>query len=56
MAMKLIAPAVREWFDFALLPDYDRVAKYFGISVLNGGSAGDGLLLKFYTPRPPGLE
>ena len=56
-------PLLRMWggnlgdfFDFSLLPDYDRVAKYFYLAVYSGRTDGDGLSFKFFTPRPPQLH
>jgi hypothetical protein len=54
--MKLIPAEVREWVDFSLLPDYDKVSKFFYMSVFNGGANADGLSLKVFTPRPPQLN
>ena len=54
--MKMFPPAMREWLDFSLLPDYDAVAKYFYISVFGGNANADGLTVKVYGPRPPQLN
>jgi len=52
-----VAPGVpfdiRSWADFSLLPDYDMVSKYFGISVLGGNVNSSGVTIKMYSPRPP---
>jgi hypothetical protein len=45
----------RDWLDFSLLPDYDRVSKYFYFTVYGGAVTTDGLSLKVFTPRPPRL-
>jgi hypothetical protein len=42
--------------DFTLLPDYDKVARYFYLSVFSGSATADGLSFKFFAPRPPGLN
>jgi hypothetical protein len=42
--------------DFSLLPDYDKVAKYFYFSVFGGGTTADGISFKFFAPRPPQLN
>jgi hypothetical protein len=42
--------------DFTLLPDYDTVAKYFYFSVFSGSTTTDGISLKVFAPRPPGLN
>ena len=54
--VNMIPPAVRDWADFTLLPDYDSVSKYFFRSVVGGKADADGLTLKIFTPRPPQLN
>ena len=54
--MKMFPREFREWADFSLLPDYDRVAKYFYLSVFTGSANADGLSMKVFTPRPPQLN
>jgi hypothetical protein len=46
----------REWIDFSLLPDYDKVSKYFYFSVTGGSTTTDGLSFKIFTPRPPQMD
>jgi hypothetical protein len=53
--MKIFPPAVREWLDLSLLPDYDAVSKYFYLSAFAGSANSDGLTFKVFTPRPPQL-
>jgi len=55
-ATKLLPAAVRDWVDFALLPEYEKVQKYFYVSVFSGSANADGLTLKVFTPRPPQLN
>lgn len=55
-AMSALPPAMRDWMDFSLLPDYDQVAKYFFFSVFNGTTTADGIYFKAFGPRPPGLK
>jgi hypothetical protein len=55
-AMKMFPPAFREWADFTLLPDYAAVQKYFYLSVYGGRADADGLTMKIFGPRPPGLN
>ena len=55
IALKMFPPAYREWADFTLLPDYERVQKYFDISIYSGSANSEGLTVKVYSPRPPGL-
>ena len=45
-----------DWLDFSLLPDYDRVARYFYFTVYSGNTSADGLTFKFFSPRPPQLK
>ena len=54
--MKMFPPALRDWLDFTLLPDFDQVAKYFYISVYNENTSGEGIDFKVFTPRPPQLN
>ena len=51
-AMALLPGVVRDWLDFSLLPDFDQVSKYFGISVYAGNTTVDGFSFKAFTPRP----
>jgi len=44
--MKMFPAGYRDWADFSLLPDYDKVAKYFYISIFSGNASGNGLGLK----------
>jgi hypothetical protein len=45
----------RDWLDFSLLPDYDKVSKYFYFTVCSGTVTTDGLSFKIFAPRPPQL-
>ncbi len=45
-----------EWMDFSLLPDFDKVSKYFYFSVTGGSVTADGLSFKVFAPRPPQLN
>ncbi len=45
-----------DWMDFSLLPDYDRISKYFYFSVTGGDVTTDGLSIKVFAPRPPELK
>jgi hypothetical protein len=54
--MQLLGGNPGDWLDFSLLPDYDRVAKYFYFTVYGGSADMDGLTFKFFSPRPPGLN
>jgi hypothetical protein len=46
---------LHDWLDFPLLPDYDKVAKYFYFTVYGGSITSDGLTFRFFAPRPPQL-
>lgn len=48
--------SLKDLMNFSLLPDYGRIAKYFSFTVYGGSSTSDGLDLKVYSPRPPGLN
>jgi hypothetical protein len=47
---------ITEWLDFALLPPFEQVAKYFHVTVYAGRVSSAGYLLKAYTPMPPTLK
>ncbi len=44
------------WFDYSLLPEFEKVAKYFHFSVYAGSTSADGLTLKTFSPTPPQLK
>jgi len=44
------------WLDFSLLPEYDKVSKYFYFSVTSGNVTADGFSFKIFAPRPPQLN
>ena len=44
------------WFNYSLLPEYDKVAKYFHFSVYAGSATVDGLNLRIFYPVPPQLK
>jgi hypothetical protein len=54
--MALPQAALKDWFDFSLLPPFDTVAKYFHFTVYGGSANVDGLTLKVFSPVPPGLK
>lgn len=47
---------MKEWFDVALLPSYDKIAKYFHYTVSAGVNQPDGFSFRTYLPNPPGLK
>lgn len=42
----------KDWADVSLLPEYDKVAKYFGFSVSAMSTTPTGLSLKVFAPTP----
>jgi hypothetical protein len=46
----------KEWFDFSLLPAWDKISKYFSISVWAGTLNAEGLTVKVFSPVPPQLK
>ena len=42
--------------DFALLPAFEKVSRYFDFSVSAGAVTADGIDLKVFAPTPPGLK
>lgn len=43
----------RDWMDFSLLPEFDKVARYFHMTVWAGSASTEGISFKFFTPTPP---
>jgi len=46
----------RDWLDYSLLPDYDKVSKYFGFGVQAVSANVDGLTFRMYSPTPTPLK
>lgn len=46
----------KDWMDFSLLPPFDSVSKYFGISVYTLSANVDGFAFKLFAPVPPALR
>lgn len=46
----------KDWFDFSLLPPFEKISKYFHLSVWSGAVKADGLHFKVFQPQPPGLK
>lgn len=44
-----------DWIDLSLLPAFNQIEKYFGITVMTGTVDPVGFHLKVFTPTPPGL-
>ena len=47
---------LKDWVDFALLPSFDLIAKYFHFTVYSGSANADGLSYKLFSPTPPQLK
>jgi len=47
---------LKDWVDVSLLPDYEKIAKYFYFSVYSGGTTPDGLNFKVFAPVSPQLK
>jgi len=47
---------VSDWFDFTLLPPFERVSKYFGFDVSAIGVSPNAITFKVFTPTPPQLR
>ncbi len=50
------ANSFKDWMDFSLLPPFDRISKYFGITVYAASSDANGFTLKMYAPVPAALR
>jgi hypothetical protein len=47
---------LKGWFDFSLLPPFEKIEQYFHYSLFGGGGSAHGLTLKVYSPVPPVLR
>jgi hypothetical protein len=50
------AGKLKEYFDFSLLPSFDRISKYFNFSVYGAGSNSEGISFQAFDPTPPELK
>ena len=50
------AEKFKDWVDFALLPSFDKITKYFHMSVAAGAVTSEGIGFKVYNPNPPQLK
>ena len=46
----------KDWFDFSLLPPFDKISKYFHFAVYGGSATSQGLSFKLFSPAPPQLK
>ena len=56
MGMTSPEKSIRDWTDFSLLPNFDKISKYFSFSVYSLGANVDGLSFKMFTPVPPAAK
>jgi hypothetical protein len=47
---------LRAWLDFSLLPEFDKIAKYFHFSVSGLSATTEGISYRIFFPTPPGLR
>ncbi len=52
----MLAQSGTDLFDFSLLPEFDAVKKYFGLSALYGLSKPDGFFFEFKYINPPDID
>ena len=50
------AKELKDWFDFSLLPSFDKMAKYFHFIVYGGSANASGLSWKMFAPVPPEMK
>lgn len=53
---KELEQKITEWVDFALLPEFSKVAKYFYHTLYTGTMSSGGYTLRTFTPLPPQLR
>jgi len=46
----------KEWIDFTLLPPFDQISKYIGITVAAVDGTDRGIEFKVYSPTPPSVQ
>ena len=52
----VFAQGILDLFDFGLLPEFDAVKKYFGLSALYGISKSDGFVFEYKYLNPPDID
>lgn len=50
------AEKLKDWVDFALLPSFDKIAKYFHFTVAAGTIDSQNMSMKLYSPNSPQLK
>ena len=48
--------SMKGWLDYSLLPDFDRISKYFLFSIYASKASSEGITYKFFVPTPPTLR
>jgi hypothetical protein len=43
----------KDWVDFSLLPSFDKISKYFYLTLMTGSANAQGLDFKIFTPNSP---
>lgn len=43
---------LKDWVDFSLLPSFDKISRYFYITVYSGVANSESLSLKMFSPHP----
>jgi hypothetical protein len=51
-----IEKAITDWADFKLLPEFEKVARYFHFTIYAGQTSSAGYTLRTFSPLPPGLR
>lgn len=51
-----IEKAIADWADFKLLPEFEKVARYFHFTIYAGQTSSAGYTLRTFSPLPPGLR
>ena len=51
-----LGKGAKDWFDVALLPSFDKLARYFHFTVLAVNANADGFYFKTFSPTPPLLR
>jgi hypothetical protein len=51
-----IETEIAKWVDFSLLPEFEKVAKYFHLTVYAGNTSSSGYTLTTFSPLSPRLK
>ncbi len=47
---------LKEWVDVSLMPDFDKISKYFSFTVMSETPTAEGMSFKAVAPLPPELR